>query len=97
MPYRKMKCSQILKELDSETKARAWIWLAKFEGKEFVCPKCKQVVYYQHKANPEIRECKSCHFQTRLRANTIFQHSKISGSTGFSVGEIITYVTDFTS
>ena len=34
MKYRKMKFNKILKELDSEEKARALIWLAKFEGSE---------------------------------------------------------------
>ena len=72
-----MKFSKILRTLDSEEKARAWVWLAKFDGKEFVCPKCRGKHFYQHKKNPEIRECKNCHFYTRLRANTIFLSSKI--------------------
>ena len=77
MQYKKMKCSKIMRELDSEEKARAWVWVAKFDGKEFDCPKCRHEEFYQHKKSPEIRECKSCHFDVRLRANTIFQHSKI--------------------
>ena len=71
MKYPEMKFSKLLQELDSEEKARAWIWLAKFDGKEFACPKCDHEEYYQHKKNPEIRECKYCHFYIRLRANTI--------------------------
>ena len=78
MPYKKMKSIKILKELNSEEKARAWIWLAKFDGKEFICPKCNHENYYQHHKYPEVRECKQCHFEVRLRANTIFQHSKTS-------------------
>jgi hypothetical protein len=74
--YRRMKFSRILRELDSEEKARAWVWLAKFDGKEFVCPKCGAESFYQHRKNPEVRECKVCHFEVRLRANTIFQNSK---------------------
>lgn len=77
MAYRKMKFNKILKELDSEEKARAWAWLAKFDGKIFLCPKCQHENFYQHIKNPEVRECKNCHFEVRLRANTIFQHSKI--------------------
>lgn len=73
-----MKCNKILNELDSEEKARLWIWLAKFDGKEFSCPKCNSENFYQHKKNPEIRECKNCHFYVRLRSKTIFQYSKIS-------------------
>jgi hypothetical protein len=77
MKYQRMKCYKILMELDSEEKARAWIWLAKFDGKEFSCAKCSGEKFYQHKQNPEIRECQGCHFRARLRANTIFQYSKI--------------------
>ena len=69
-----MKFSKILQELDSEEKVRMWSWLAKFDGKRFVCPKCNHEEYYQHKKNPEIRECKVGHFYTRLRARTIFQN-----------------------
>jgi transposase-like protein len=72
-----MKFNKILKELDSEEKARSWIWLAKFDGKEFCCTKCSSESFYQHKKNPEVRECKDCHFEVRLRANTIFHRSKI--------------------
>jgi transposase-like protein len=77
LKYRRMKFSKILKELDTEEKARAWIWLAKFDGKDFVCPKCLGESYYQQKKNPEIRKCKSCGSRVRIRANTIFQNSKI--------------------
>lgn len=71
-----MKFNKILRELDSEEKARLWVWLMKFEGKKFVCPKCRCEECYEHKKNPEVRECKKCHFEVRLRANTIFQKSK---------------------
>ena len=33
-------------------------------------------IYYQHKKNPAIRECKRGHFNVRVRVNTIFQNSK---------------------
>jgi len=76
MKYRRMKFTKILQELDSEEKARSWVWVAKFDGKNFLCPKCQHEEFYQHKKSPEVRECKKCHFDVRLRANTIFQHSK---------------------
>jgi ISXO2-like transposase domain len=76
MQYAHMRFWKIMNELDSEEKARAWIWLAKFDGKEFTCLKCKNETYYQHHKSPEIRECKKCHFEVRIRANTIFQKSK---------------------
>ena len=77
LKYHRMKFSKILKELDTESKARAWIWLAKFDGKDFICPKCLGESYYQQKVKPEIRKCKTCGLRVRIRANTIFQHSKI--------------------
>ncbi len=43
MKYPQMKFCKLLSELDSEEKARAWIWLAKFDGKEFICPKCEKM------------------------------------------------------
>ena len=76
MKYQRMKFHKILAELDSEEKARAWVWLAKFDGKKFVCPGCQHEEFWQHKKNPEVRECRKCHFEVRLRANTIFQKSK---------------------
>ncbi len=48
MQYDHMCFWKIMNELDSEEKARAWIWLAKFDGKEFTCPKCTNETYYQH-------------------------------------------------
>lgn len=76
LKYQRMKFSRILKELDSEEKARTWVWLAKFDGKDFVCQKCCGEHYYQQKVKPEIRKCKACGLRVRIRANTIFQHSK---------------------
>lgn len=77
MKYQSMKFNKILSALDSEEKARLWVWLARFDGKEFVCPKCQHENYYQHRKSAEVRECKHCHFEVRLRATTIFQNSKI--------------------
>ena len=76
MNYQQMKFNRILRELDSEEKARLWVWLAKFEGKELICPSCNKDSFYQHKKNPEIRECKKCELKVRLRTDTIFQNSK---------------------
>ena len=62
--------------IDSEAKARDWIWGLKFGGKVFSCPACHGQEFYQHKKSPEVRECKQCHREVRLRAGTIFQKSK---------------------
>jgi hypothetical protein len=71
-----VKFHRLLKALNSEDKARTWIWLAKFDGKKFACPRCQYERFWQHKKNPEVRECRKCHVEVRLRANTIFQNSK---------------------
>ena len=49
MKYRRMKFTKILQELDSEEKARIWVWAAKFDGKNFLCPKCQHEEFYPHK------------------------------------------------
>jgi hypothetical protein len=77
MKYQRMRFSKVLKELDTEGKARIWIWLVTFDSKKFICPKYQGKNYYQHHKNLEGREYKKCHFEVRLRANTIFQKSKI--------------------
>lgn len=76
MKYQKMKAVRLYREINSEEKAREWIWDIKFGGKPFHCPACHGGGYYQHKKNPEVRECKLCHREVRLRAGTIFQKSK---------------------
>ena len=77
MKYQRMKFSKILSELDTEDKARAWIWLARFDGCEFICTKCHGYEFYQMRGNPEIRKCKLCKHRVRIRAGTIFQNSKL--------------------
>lgn len=76
MKYQKMKAARLFSEINSEEKAREWIWQEKFGGKDFQCSKCESSEFYQHRKYPEIRECKKCHYEVRLRAGTIFQNSK---------------------
>jgi transposase-like protein len=76
MKYEKMKAVRLYREIDTEAKAREWIWSIKFGGKPFECSACHGKEFYQHKKNPEVRECKRCHREIRLRAGTIFQKSK---------------------
>lgn len=78
MDYRKIRSSQFFQKINSEEKARQWLWRARCGGKDFVCIKCKGESYWQHHGRPEIRHCRSCHYRMRLRAGTIFEHSKTS-------------------
>jgi transposase-like protein len=74
--YERFKGARFFKEIDTEEKARDLVWRSRFEGKPFVCPHCKHEGFWQHQGRPEIRECRSCHRQIRLRAGTMFQDSK---------------------
>jgi len=49
----------------------------KFGDKDFQCPKCQNETFYEFEKKPEIRKCRKCGKQVRLRAGTIFEHSKI--------------------
>lgn len=65
-------------EIATEEAARNLIWRCRFGGKEFVCSGCQGELFYQHRSRPEIRTCKGCAKQTRVRAGTIFDSSKTS-------------------
>lgn len=77
MGYERMRSGQLFQDIDTEEKAREWVWRSRYGGKAFVCPHCGDERYWQHKTRAEVRECLGCHRQTRLRAGTIFQHSKL--------------------
>ena len=57
-------------------RARDLVWRSKFGGKDFVCPHCQHEAYYQYKSEPEIRKCRGCHAQVRLRVGTALENSK---------------------
>lgn len=76
MRYQQFSITEFFTQIDSEQKARELFWRYKYDGVNFKCPHCHSHSYYQHKSRPEIRECKSCSKQVRLRVNTIFENSK---------------------
>ena len=76
LKYERFTEVRFFKEIDTEERARNFVWKTRFAGKEFSCPHCHGEGYWQHAKRPEIRECLSCHRQLRLRAGTIFQDSK---------------------
>ena len=77
MQYQKISISTFFSQINSEAKARELLWKNKFEGEDFHCPSCSHDKYYQYQTRPEIRKCAQCKKQVRLRAQTIFEHSKI--------------------
>jgi len=77
MGYQRLKPAQFFEKFSSEEKARDWFWKAKFNGADFDCPHCRGAKFYTFKNRPEVRECKSCRRQTRLRPGTILERSKL--------------------
>jgi ISXO2-like transposase domain len=77
MRYQQLNSATFFAEVDSEEKARQWAWRGRFEGKDFVCPDCGEEGYWQHRADPEVRECELCRKRVRLRAGTMFRDSKV--------------------
>lgn len=77
MAYQKLKAVDFFKVIDSEEKAREWVWEVRFGETGFRCRACGASEYYQHHSPPEIRTCKQCFIQNRLRAGTIFENSKL--------------------
>lgn len=78
MVYQKYKGMSFFKRINTEDKAHKLIWAAKFNGKEFVCPRCGCESYYQLSTEKEIRQCQGCRHHCRLRVDTIFNNSKLS-------------------
>jgi transposase-like protein len=62
----------------TEAEARTLLWRSRFQGKEFHCPHCHAEQFYPLATRPEVRTCKGCRRQLRLRAGTIFESSKTS-------------------
>lgn len=78
MFYEEFSSERFFTEITSEDAARDLIWRSRCSGKDFICPHCINETFYQHRSRPEIRECRSCHKQVRVRAGTIFDSSKTS-------------------
>lgn len=78
MGYQKFKGFQFFRKINTEEKARNFVWRTRFEGKDFICSHCGNEEFYPTRTLPEVRKCKSCRKVTRLRVGTIFENSKIS-------------------
>jgi len=77
MKYEEYPIKKFFTKFENEIDAINLIWNYKYGESKYGCPNCKHEYYYQHEKRPEIRECKSCRFQNRLRVGTIFQNSKL--------------------
>jgi hypothetical protein len=76
MHYRRMKLAEFFGRVDTEEQARELFWQAKFGGKEFECPRCCHERFYSFSTRPEIRRCRQCDKDVRVRAATMLEHSK---------------------
>ncbi len=76
MFYEAFTAERFFTEITTEAKARTLIWRCRFNGKDFECPHCQSEHYYALRCRPEVRTCKACRRQIRLRAGTLFEASK---------------------
>jgi transposase-like protein len=63
--------------LQTEDDARRWLWRAKNDGRDFVCPECRHDEFYPLRFRPEVRKCRRCRRHVRLRPGTILERSKL--------------------
>jgi hypothetical protein len=78
MSYLKLKPAEFFELVNTEGQARDLFWRAKCGGKVFECPKCSHRNYYEFCRRPEVRRCRLCGKETRVRAGTMLEHSKKS-------------------
>ena len=71
------QADQVINEFLAELEALQIAWDLKFNGQPFRCRRCGNDDFWQYKSNLEIRKCKQCYLQTRLRKGTLFEHSKV--------------------
>lgn len=76
MFYEVFTAERFFAEIQTEEDAIALLWKCKFGGKEFCCPSCKNENFYKIETRLEVRTCKKCLKQNRLRSGTIFKASK---------------------
>lgn len=77
MTYQRLKGAAFFRRIRKEEDAREWIWRSRFGGRDFECLSCRSEAYDKIGTRPEVRQCKRCRRQVRLRAGTIFEASKL--------------------
>ena len=76
MLYEVFNAERFFAGISTEEQARELLWRCKFDGDEFMCRHCESKNFYGITTRPEVRTCKDCLKQTRLRAGTIFDSAK---------------------
>lgn len=76
MRYLRVKLPEFFGLVDTEEEARDLFWRAKFDGKQFECSRCCHERYYAFATRPEVRRCRQCDKEVRVRAGTMLEHSK---------------------
>lgn len=76
MVYEAFLTDRFFSEVTTEAAAISILWRLKFEGSEFQCSGCAGNRYYQMECRPDVRQCRDCRKQHRVRAGTIFENSK---------------------
>ncbi len=77
MGYKHYGLVKFFKNIDSEAKARDLIWKHRFGKEGFNCSECSHTKYYSFTTRPEVRRCKSCSKEQRLRAGSLFEKSHL--------------------
>ena len=77
MAYLRLKLEEFFGLVDTEEAARDLFWRAKFGGKEFECPRCFHERFYTFSTRPEVRRCRQCDKEVRVRAGTMLEQSKM--------------------
>jgi hypothetical protein len=91
MNHEQILMNKKFNEILTEEKAREWAWSLKLECKPFACPKCGSGDFYTHRSRPEVRTCRDCLRQVRLRPGTLFENSKIPLSMWFRAIYLVLY------
>ena len=77
MNYKHYSLVGFFKNMDTEGKARDLIWKHRFGKTGFKCSDCFHTEFYSFKNRLEVRRCKSCNKDQRLRAGSLFEKSHL--------------------
>ncbi len=77
MKYQEFSLFTFDTQFKTERSIIEFLWDWKLDQNDFKCS-CKYKSFYRLSSRPEVRECKRCGKQHRLRSGTIFENSKVS-------------------